>query len=925
MTWQAQSGSLAAQGAQTITISITSTSLSPGTYSATISASGASANGDTNIYVTYNVAANPCSASLSASPNPVNYGSGTRLSWSSSNGSSIVLSGGQFGGGTGVAASGIWDTNGLTSATSYTLTVSGGCSPTASSSVTVSVNPPCVISSFTASPSTVNYGAGTNLNWTSSGCSSATLSGGQYGGGVGASPVSSGGASTSGLYSTTTYTFSVSGNGTSDSRQVTVYVNGPCTLSSFDASPSTVNYNGTTILSWSSSSSCTSATLAGGQYGGGVGVGTNSSTTTTNLTSSTGYTIYVYGPTTSDSRSLTVNVTPPCAFTSPISASPSTVEPGGSSTLSWSTSNCSSATLNGGGTSVSGSTSTGALYNATAYTLVASGPGNSVSSSVTVSIYCRVSSFTASPSSINYNATSTLGWSASSGCSSAVLSGGQWGGGVGTSPNSGATTNALTSTTTYTFSVSGNSSDSRQVTVTVAAPCTISSFYASPNPIPYNTSSSLYWTTNSCTSVSISGGQFGGGTAMSPVASGSVGTNNLISSTSYGISASGPGNSSSSSTSVSVGAACTINVNHTYNGIPGALPSPGTFSMSLSGPANRSGSGAGSYSFAETPSAQNWTAVYTGDANGVFVNYTPAQSQSCNAAGGSITFTLNFQNYPPGPPSTPPVAQNSATNGAVGCGRIRITWGAGTNAVTSYNIYRSTNPSVPGGVWQTTTGLTMDDTSPDPDTTYYYWVQSVSPYGTSSQSISNAVSVTSCIADFNLSDIVFKQVNGSNYSFNSNCVASQTGTVRLMQAGDRVTSQLCLVNNGTVAANNVSVRIDTSVSNLENPRNFVLTGGSSRSSSVSGNVITINFGTIDPANKGIATFDTDVKTPPAGSQQLQRIRLQPYFTYDTGATPPFPPGCRSTIATLASPCNLDSGFIIYYGGSKSPSQKEINP
>lgn len=842
LDWVAKSGSLGATGTTTVTISIISTSLSPGTYSATISPSGGIPNGDTNIYVTYNVSAS------------------------------------------------------------------------------------CAISSFSASPSTVNYGAGTNLNWvTVGGCTSATLSGGQYGGGVGASPISSGGASTSGLTSSTTYTFSVSGNGTSDSRSVTVTVNGPCTVSTFSASPSTVNYNTGTTLSWSSTGSCTSATLAGGQYGGGTGVGTSSSTTTTSLTSSTGYTIYVYGPTTSDSRSITVSVTPPCAFTSPISASPSTVEPGSSSTLSWSTSNCTSATLNGSGTSVSGSTSTGALSNATIYTLVASGPGNSVSSSVTVSIYCRVSSFTASPSSVNYNSSSTLSWSSSSGCSSATLSGGQWGGGVGTSPNSGAGTNALTSSTTYTIAVSGNSSDSRQVTVTVAAPCTISSFSPNPNPIPYNTSTTLYWTTNSCTSVSISGGQFGGGTSVSPVSSGSIGTNNLTTSTSYGISASGPGNSSSSSTSVSVGAACTINVNHTYNGIPGALPSPGTFSISLSGPANRSGSGAGSYSFAETPSAQNWTAVYTGGANAVFLNYTPAQSQSCNAAGGSITFTLNFQNYPPGPPTTPPVAQNSATNAAVGCGRIRITWGAGTNGVTSYNLYRSTDPNVPGGVWQTTTALTYDDTSPADNTTYYYWVQSVSPYGTSSQSISNAVSVTSCLADFNLSDIVFKQVNGANYTFNSNCVASQTGVVRLIQAGDRVTSQLCLVNNGTVAANNVSVRIDTSVSNLENARSFVLTGGSSQSYSVVGNLITINFGTITPGNKGIATFDTDVKTPPAGSQQLQRIRLQPYFTYDTGVTPALPPGCRSTIATLAAPCNLDSGFVIYYSGLKFPNQKEINP
>lgn len=74
-----------------------------------------------------------------------------------------------------------------------------------------------------------------------------------------------------------------------------------------------------------------------------------------------------------------------------------------------------------------------------------------------------ISSFSASPASIAYNASSTLTW-ASANATSCSLSPG---GGVATSGTT--STGALIATKTYTLSCSGNGSASKQTTVTVAA------------------------------------------------------------------------------------------------------------------------------------------------------------------------------------------------------------------------------------------------------------------------------------------------------------------------------------------------------------------------------------------------------------------------------------------------------------------------
>ncbi len=164
---------------------------------------------------------------------------------------------------------------------------------------------------------------------------------------------------------------------------------------------------------------------------------------------------------------------PPAACTiNSFTASPTTVAQSGFSTLSWSTSNCTSAFISGIGAVSpvsSGSVSTSALSATTTFTLSATGNSGSPSQSVTVTVTtgnsnaCVINYFTASPSSVNQYGSSTLAWSLSN-CTYAYISSI---GSVNTTSGS-INTGSIASTTTFTLSASGAiGSPSQAVTVYV--------------------------------------------------------------------------------------------------------------------------------------------------------------------------------------------------------------------------------------------------------------------------------------------------------------------------------------------------------------------------------------------------------------------------------------------------------------------------
>ncbi len=328
----------------------------------------------------------------------------------------------------------------------------------------------------------------------------------------------------------------------------------PCVINSFTANGSTgsttISQGSAATLAWSTSN-CTAATIS--PYIGTVV--TNGTVSTGSLSNSVTYILSATGNTGSPTSQVTVYTNQvqqqPCVINS-FTASPSSIAQYSSSTLAWSTSNCTSASIsNIGVVNTSGSTSTGSLSNTMTYTLTASGNSGNPSSQVTVSVnqiqqqYCTINSFYASPSSINQYDSATLYWSTNN-CTSASISN------IGTVNTNGSTsTGSLSNTMTYTLTAYGqNGNPSSSTTVYVNQNqqqnyCTINSFYASPSSLSQPGYSTLYWSTNNCTSVSISN-------VGSVNTNGSVSTGYISNTTTFMLTAYGNNGTQNSSTTVSV-------------------------------------------------------------------------------------------------------------------------------------------------------------------------------------------------------------------------------------------------------------------------------------------------------------------------------------------------------------------------------------
>lgn len=242
-----------------------------------------------------------------------------------------------------------------------------------------------------------------------------------------------------------------------------------CSITSFSANPTTVQQGNSSTLSWNTSN-CTNVSVSGGNVSSNSA---NGSASTGSLQNTTTYTINASNATSSDSRSLIVNVNqnPPqtvCQITS-FSGTPLQVQYGSSATVSWNTSNCTSVSVSGPGVSSSshnGSTSTGALYNTSTYTITASNATSTDSRTVTISVgqqqnQCTINTFLASPSQVTQGQSATLTWS-TTGCTYAYISGVNT---IGNQLNGSISTGPVYGTRTYTLTATGTNTDTRTVTV----------------------------------------------------------------------------------------------------------------------------------------------------------------------------------------------------------------------------------------------------------------------------------------------------------------------------------------------------------------------------------------------------------------------------------------------------------------------------
>ncbi|HRH24508.1 MAG TPA: hypothetical protein PK109_02885, partial [Candidatus Paceibacterota bacterium] len=251
--------------------------------------------------------------------------------------------------------------------TTYTLTCEDAQGRTAQATAAVTVFDTPLMATCTAAPSSADSGQTVNF--------SSSVSGGT--GNYSYSWRESG--NVFGTNSSASKSFSSNGTKT---ITLTVTDLGPAPTSSFSASPTSVVSGNSSTLSWTSSntSSCTGTGFStGSATSGSVVVSPNTSTT---------YSLACTGAGGSVNKSATVTVTaPPPAPTSSFAASPTSITSGGSSTLSWSSTNATSCT--GTGFSTGGATSGAATVSPTttsSYSLSCSGAGGTVNKSATITV-----------------------------------------------------------------------------------------------------------------------------------------------------------------------------------------------------------------------------------------------------------------------------------------------------------------------------------------------------------------------------------------------------------------------------------------------------------------------------------------------------------------------------------------------------------
>ena len=274
----------------------------------------------------------------------------------------------------------------------------------------------------------------------------------------------------------------------------------PPTVDSFTAAPATITAGETTTLSWTT----TGATDV--SIDNGVGVVAVDGSVTVTPTATTTYTLTATGAggTATSSATVTVNPAPPTVDS--FTAAPTTITAGETTTLSWTTSGATGASIDNdvGAVAVDGNVTVSPTATTT-YTLTATGAGGTATSSATVTVNPApptVDSFTAAATTITAGETTTLSWTTSGATGVSIDND------VGAVAVDGNVTVSPTATTIYTLTATGaGGTATSSATVTVnPAPPTVDSFTAAATTITAGETTTLSWATTGATDVSIDNG-----------------------------------------------------------------------------------------------------------------------------------------------------------------------------------------------------------------------------------------------------------------------------------------------------------------------------------------------------------------------------------------------------------------------------------
>ena len=467
------------------------------------------------------------------------------LSWSSSNVSSCVASGGWSGN---KSTSGIQTVKVSSGNTRFKITCSGTEGSTSDTVEVVATDPVpgAATVSLSASSTNLPYNGSTTLIWSSTNTSSCTASGGWSG-----SKATAGSMVIDALTSNTSFSLSCSGAGGAVTDEINITVSNPVQGTptiNLSASPTSLSYNGSTTLTWNTTN--TSSCNASGGWSGSKT--TSGSMVIDTLTSNTSFSLSCSGAGGTVTDEISIIVSPPAAPVVNFSASPLVVAYDGASELNWSTENTDSCVASGawsGSQNLSGSNIRRNLIADTTYTLTCTGAGGSASDSVTITVLeapVPVLSFSASPNTVEQNGSTTLTWNTIN-ANSCNASGG-WSGSKATAGSM--VIDALTTNTSFSLSCSGvGGTVSDEISIIVSPPVAVPvvNFSASPNTVEQNGSTTLNWSSSNATGCTASGDWAG-----SKAGTGSQVVSGLTIDSQFDLVCTGPGGSVNSSVSVSV-------------------------------------------------------------------------------------------------------------------------------------------------------------------------------------------------------------------------------------------------------------------------------------------------------------------------------------------------------------------------------------
>jgi uncharacterized cupredoxin-like copper-binding protein len=327
-------------------------------------------------------------------------------------------------------------------------------------------------------------------------------------------------------------------DGLQSSASTTVSTSSPSSvvISQFIANPASIQAGQSSTLTWVVQGA-TSVTI---QPGPGS-VNANSGSTSVTPTQTTTYTLTATGPGGTVNQAVTVQVGATPAGTPQIvrfEANPVSITPGGSSTLSWTTTGATQVSISGVGNVAVNGAATVSPTQTTTYTLTAtSSDGKSVTAPITVTVaganIPQIVTFVATPQNISPGQSTKICWQVNGATSIAITPG------VGSNLNANdCATVSPTLTTTYTLTAT-NATGQIQGNVTVnVGTVQILSFTANPpNSNAAGAPVVLTWQTANATSVVLVGGDV---SPQNLPANGTF-TVNPISNQTYTLTAYGPG------------------------------------------------------------------------------------------------------------------------------------------------------------------------------------------------------------------------------------------------------------------------------------------------------------------------------------------------------------------------------------------------